>query len=91
MNKRMFNENIQERELYNEVMGKYKVMTNKKLKTIIDILNHAEGLCMPEFLEFCEYLLQLDKGRKNGESKKFEGERKTITKSSTGYTEGDIS
>ena len=51
----------QEKQLYNDVMSKYKVMDNRKLKTIIKILDKTEGLCMPEFLEFCEYLLKLDR------------------------------
>ena len=49
-----------EKELYDDVMNKYNNMSNKKLKTIITILNTTEGLCMPDFLEFCEYLLKLD-------------------------------
>ena len=48
-----------EKELYNQVMSKYHVMNNKKLKTIIHILNTTEGLCMPEFLDFCQYLMKL--------------------------------
>ena len=51
----------EEKKLYDQVMNKYNVMGNKKLKTIINILNTTEGLCMPEFLEFCQYLLKLDK------------------------------
>ena len=50
-----------EKQLYDEVMSKYKTMDDRKLKTIITILNRTEGLCMPEFLEFCQYLLELDK------------------------------
>ena len=52
-----------EKELYDQVMSKYNVMSNKKLRTIIEILDETEGLCMPEFLEFCQYLLELDKKR----------------------------
>ena len=60
---------IQEKEMYDDVMKKYNKMGDKKLRTIIKILDHTEGLCMPEFLEFCHYLLKLDKGEKDGESK----------------------
>ena len=33
----------QEKQLYNDVMSKYKVMDNRKLKTIIKILDKTEG------------------------------------------------
>ena len=58
---------VNEKELYNEVMLKYSVMTDEKLKRIIHILDTGkiEGLCMPEFLEFCQHLLSLD--NKNNE------------------------
>ena len=56
-----------EQQMYDEVMLKYNVMTDKKLKRIIHILDTGkiEGLCMPEFLEFCQHLLSLD--RENNE------------------------
>jgi len=51
----------QEKKLHDEVMTKYKKMSDKKLKKIIKILDNTEGLCMPEFLEFCKHLQSLDK------------------------------
>jgi len=51
----------EEKKLHDEVMGKYKKMKDKKLKKIIKILDHTEGLCMPEFLEFCKHLQSLEK------------------------------
>jgi len=51
----------QEKKLHDEVMAKYKKMSDKKLKKIIKILDHTEGICMPEFLEFCKHLQSLDK------------------------------
>ncbi len=51
----------QEKKLHDEVMGKYKKMKDAKLKKIIKILDHTEGLCMPEFLEFCKHLQSLEK------------------------------
>ena len=51
-----------EKQVYDEVMAKYHVMTDKKLKRIIHILDTGvEGMCMPEFLDFCQYLLKLQK------------------------------
>ena len=54
-----------EKKLYEEVMKKYHVMDDKTLKRIIHILDTGvEGMCMPEFLEFCQYLQKIsnDKG-----------------------------
>ena len=51
----------QEKKLHDEVMTKYKKMSDKKLKKIIKILDNTEGLCMPEFLDFCKHLQSLDK------------------------------
>ena len=54
-----------EKALYDEVMQKYRKMSDKKLKRIIRILDTGvEGLCMPEFLEFCQYLIALQKENK---------------------------
>ena len=50
-----------EKEQYDKLMYKYRRMDDKKLQTIIKILNNTEGLCMPEFLEFCKHLIALDK------------------------------
>ena len=51
-----------EKKLYDEVMMKYKSMSDKKLKRIIRILDSGvEGLCMPEFIDFCRHLQSLEK------------------------------
>ena len=54
---------LEEKKLYEKVMSKYHIMDNKKIKRIIHILDTTEGLCMPEFLEFCHYLLELDRNK----------------------------
>ncbi len=51
----------EEKELHDQVMSKYKKMSDRKLKKIIRILDNTEGLCMPEFLEFCQHLQSLDR------------------------------
>lgn len=51
----------EEKKLHDEVMSKYKIMKDAKLKKIIKILDNTEGLCMPEFLDFCKHLQSLDK------------------------------
>ena len=84
---------INEKEMYEQIMSKYKIMSNKKLKTIINILDNTEGLCRPEFVEFCNYLLSLDNknGEENVNTKKRESKRQETAKSSEGYTERSIS
>ena len=84
---------IKEKEMYEQLMSKYEIMSNKKLKTIINILDHTEGLCMPEFVEFCNYLLSLDnnKGEENVKTKKCQSKRQATTKSSQRYIKRDIS
>ena len=50
-----------EKELYNQVMKKYNKMNDKTLKKIIHILDQGvEGLCMPEFIEYCKHLQSLE-------------------------------
>ena len=54
-----------EKKLYEEVMSKYKKMNDKTLKKIIHILDSGvEGICMPEFLEFCQHLQKLENDKR---------------------------
>ena len=52
-----------EKKLYEEVMRKYNRMSDNTLKRIVHILDTGkiEGLCMPEFIELCQYLQGLEK------------------------------
>ena len=51
----------EEKKLHDEVMAKYKKMSDKTLKKIIHVLDRNSEICMPEFLEFCKHLQSFDK------------------------------